>query len=97
MFHVRFLQKYLSITLNARLISGRFPQVAGLSLHIILIPKTFIQRIKFLYCPLRRNAFLLKNQWLRRENILPEYRHMGFKNVFKFFIKGINSNHISSL
>ena len=93
------LQKYLSITLNSRLMSGRFPQVAGLPLCIILIPNSFIQRIKFLYCPLRGNAFLLKNQWLRRENILSEYRCTGFKNthVFKFFIKGINSNHISSL
>ena len=63
------LQKYLSITLNSRLMSGKFPQVAGLPLCIILIPNSFIQRIKFLYCPLRGNAFLLKNQWLRRERI----------------------------
>lgn len=85
MFHVGFLWKYLSITANARPISGRFPQVADLFLCVILILNSFIQRIKFLYCPLRGN--LLISQWIKRENILSDCICAGFLKCIQIIYK----------
>lgn len=101
MFHMRFLNKHFSVTSNARLISVTFPllfvserQVTGLSLCVLLIPKNFIQRIKFLYCLLRGNVFLLISQGSEERIYCLNVNAQDVLNVFRFFIKGINSNHV---